>query len=56
MLPEIIDGQSVFIEITNFVHGGQGWELGELVYGVRFMEEVGAENHGELWNKSMMAI
>jgi len=28
MLPLITDGQQVFIEITNPVHGGFGWELG----------------------------
>ena len=28
MLPEIINGQRIFIEITNRNHGGAGWEFG----------------------------
>lgn len=32
MLPEIEYGQKVFIEITNQVHGGSGWELGQCLW------------------------
>lgn len=32
MLPPLIPGQKVFIEITNPVHGGNGWEFGTCLW------------------------
>jgi len=32
MLPESTPGNSVFVEITNPVHGGPGWEFGSCLW------------------------
>ena len=32
MIPELKSGQRVFIEISNSVHGGSGWEFGTCLW------------------------
>jgi len=32
MLPELKQTQSVFVEITNPIHGGAGWEFGSCLW------------------------
>lgn len=36
MLPQIKENQKVYIEITNLIHGGEGWELGECLWSPKF--------------------
>jgi len=36
MLPELEEGQNVFIEITNPIHGGERWEFGICLWSPRY--------------------
>jgi hypothetical protein len=36
MLPKIKENQKIYFEITNLVHGGAGWELGDCLWSPKY--------------------